>query len=178
MSTDIDNTTWQSIVEDNYREIYDYAARFLGNRHDAEDAVQETFLRAYRTWSGPVEDIRKWLFRIVRNLCVDKRRRFKRWITSLRHVSSSQPEADSPEDSSFLIVRHLNLLPERQREVFILRHWHGFSTEETARLLGLTSGTVKSHLFRAVEQLKESLAGATTESDTESLYKMNERSLK
>ena len=68
--------------------------------------------------------------------------------------------ATNPSQSELGMTLHklVARLSQRQREVFILRHWHGFSTEETAEQLGLNCGTVKSHLKRAIDHLKHELA--------------------
>jgi RNA polymerase sigma factor (sigma-70 family) len=100
--------------------------------------------------------MRFFLFRSARNTFYDRFRSLKRLF---KFQNSQAQEVPEVKDASLKLVltELIEELPDRQKEVFILRHWHGFSTEETANLTGLNPGTVKSHLSRAIDKLKTGL---------------------
>lgn len=145
---------WQEIVEAHYADIYAYAFRFLGSKDEAEDLTQDVFLKAWLVLERGdlIPEIRPWLFVIARNRCIDKKRWWKRWLGFLSSTQPAEPEAFEASEFNTDI---LQTLPKRQREIFILRHWHDFSTAQTANLLGISEGAVKSQLKKAVESLKK-----------------------
>jgi RNA polymerase sigma-70 factor, ECF subfamily len=149
---------WNELVAEYYQDIYLFALKFLGAPEEAEDAVQETFLRAYKAKHrfSDNDAVRGWLYKIVRNVCIDRRRWWKR-RKSRHNEASSLHQTVEPGEPAIMLNTLLQELPARQREIFILRHWHEFSTIETAELLGISSGSVKSHLKRAVNKMKELL---------------------
>ncbi|MCB0310990.1 MAG: sigma-70 family RNA polymerase sigma factor, partial [Bdellovibrionales bacterium] len=84
----------------------------------------------------------------------------RRWIKRLRNFLGTRPEPHEPAPQSELALtlqKLIRQLPTQQRTVFILRHLHGFSTRETSELLGVTEGTIKTQLKRAVDKLRHSL---------------------
>lgn len=154
------NTTpsleWEKIIEDFYEPIYRFALHMVGKKDEALDIVQETFYKALKGKDSLSnnESVRAWLYQIARNLIIDRGRWWKRWGFS----SAALPEQhyDAPMEQQIIVkeVLHAILkLPVRQREVFTLRNLHGFSTSETAHLLQMSEGTVKSHLHRAIGAL-------------------------
>ena len=150
--------TWDELISAHYAKIYQFAFRYLGNAAEAEDVTQEVFLRAYelRGESLGRSQLRTWLYTVARNRCIDHHRSLRRWAALLPALSGTRPSVSSAEGSD-LVQKLVSGLPRKQREVFILRHWHGFSTKDTAEVVGVTEGTVKSQLTRAVERLKKSL---------------------
>lgn len=154
--------------------IYNLALRYLGNREDAMDASQETFLRMFRFLSGFQEDssFSTWLYRICVNVCKDQlARRARRNEQPLEY-------GDGEEDSSpmeipderydpvrlaegreqrRILTEAIDRLPLPQREMILLRDIRGLSYEEIGQVLSLESGTVKSRLFRARESLRKKL---------------------
>ena len=156
---------WDEIVQELQAPIYRYCMHLLRSSADAEDATQDSFLKAYRAENQPpnLPEMRLWLFTIARNVCLDRLRWWKRSPLSFLNSDSTptsggfeQPGHQS--DLKFILQRVLAELPKRQYEVFVLRHWHGFSTEETATLLGIDSGSVKSHLKRSIDRLRRELS--------------------
>ena len=143
----------------------------LRDPFEAEEVEQEVFLkmfRQYQTQSRP-EDWGAWLTRVTVNACHDRRRSawWKWWRSSngayreMEHQSRDRtPEQELlGREELARIWRSFGELSPRQREVFALRHVEGWSTEEVAKVLGLSSGSVKRHLFRAVCQLRKTLGG-------------------
>ena len=140
----------------------------LGDADDAQDVCQEVFLKLHRALQESSEPVRwdAWLTTVTVNACRDQRRsRWWRWFRT--HESLDDDDiADhrfGPEQAALdgetrrRIWRALRALPDRQREVFALRQLDGCSTEETAALLDLSTGSVKQHLFRAIRQLRQAL---------------------
>ena len=146
------------------------------NEQDAEDLTQEAFLRAFQkldTFRGD-SSFYTWFYRILVNVCLDGRRRRKRWrqvFLPWQHDSTEKglspeerpdPEAHerslkaiSEKQLSRDIRKSLKSLPEKQRMAFQLKALHGMSIQEIARIMGTAEGTVKSHLFRATHFLRE-----------------------
>lgn len=156
---------WANFVEQYYEGILSYAVQFLRNRAEAEDVTQDVFLRAQQhlMTGAKIHNERHWIYSIVRNICIDRSRWWKRWKLSAfdEGVMPHGGVQNGGDMELKHIIQHLVAkLPIRQREVFILRHWHGFSTEETAELLSLDAGTVKTHLSRSIAKLKAELGDA------------------
>jgi RNA polymerase sigma-70 factor (ECF subfamily) len=153
------------------RPVYSLIYRMIGNAEDAGDLVQETFLRAYGALATFRQDASflTWLYKIASNLSIDQMRaRKSKGALSLdvELEEGREPAADrhaSPEETvvrgavSDIVQKAVMNLPERYRTVVVMRHLHGMSIEEIAETTSLPSGTVKTHLFRAREMLRERL---------------------
>lgn len=145
----------------------------LRDPEEAKDVVQDVFMQAYaaQTQSRAPGDWAAWLTRVAINACHDRRR--AGWWTRFRRSSARIEEiplaaADpSPADRALSeeTRRHIWLafdkLPDRQRQVFVLRYIEDLSTAEVAATLGLSPGSVKRHLFRAIRRLRVTLRGAS-----------------
>ena len=133
---------------------YRVAYRVLGDRDEAADIAAETLARAYARW-GRVEDgAPAWVSTVAGRAAVDV---VRRRITARRYLRRSRPAHASSDDSPELrldLQRALLALPVRQREVVVLRHLADRSEAETARALGLSPGTVKSHSSRGLAALR------------------------
>jgi RNA polymerase sigma-70 factor, ECF subfamily len=135
------------------------AYNHLGNIGDAEDAVQETFLKVHRaatTYSGEAS-FSTWLYRILVNTCYDMLRRRRRRTDDValedELLQRSGPRVD---DEKRLTLRKLLLsLPEQRRSVFTLFEIEGLSHAEIAAILGITEGNSKWILFSTKKQLQE-----------------------
>lgn len=139
--------------------IFRYAYRMLGNRSDAEDATAETFLRVLRRAGELRADgaFRTWLFRITRNLCIDKMRQHK--------LLELQPDTQyaSPEDRTALkitVQQALSDLQPEYREPLILCDLEDISAKEAAEILKITVPALKSRLYRGRRALRDKLGGA------------------
>jgi RNA polymerase sigma-70 factor (ECF subfamily) len=148
------------------------ARSIVGTRQDAEDVVQDAFLRAYRARDRFKPDAKPqtWLKRIVINRAIDVRRRKKtrREAPDASDTLASgglSPEARASSSERSRIVRQaIDNLPEHQREVLWLRELSGLSYREIAERLGLARGTVESRVIRGREALRQSL-GALLRAD-------------
>lgn len=169
-----DQLAFAQLVERYTGAVYNQAYRMLGNTHDAEDAVQEIFLKAY-TRLETFDSSRRfvaWLLTIGSNHCIDRlRRRRYTWLT-LDDVAFWLPSTHpNPERNALdnerreTIQQALQALPEHYRTVMILRYWHDMAYSEIAEITELTESTVKTRLHRGRKMLIEALG-----SDGEALW--------
>lgn len=138
--------------------IYRYLLARTGNRAEAEDLTQETFLRAYRalhTYQPRGLPFLAWLLRIARNAAIDAGRRatVERTRFSALHPPSL-PTQESIDDQLLLEQLLRRLSPEKQ-ELLALRFAAGLSTGEIAALLGKSEGAIRKQLFRIIRELRE-----------------------
>ncbi|HMQ30745.1 MAG TPA: sigma-70 family RNA polymerase sigma factor [Chloroflexaceae bacterium] len=158
--------------------VFNQAYRMLADAHEAEDAVQEVFLRAYRRLDtyDPTRRLVTWLLSIGSNYCIDRLRRRRGGWLDLDEVAfwlpsaEPGPEARALRDEGRLAVqRALQRLPDTYRSVTVLRYWHDLSYLEIAEAMGLTEATVKTRLHRARKLIAEALAaeGGPTRWDAE-----------
>jgi len=160
------------------RRIYLLCLRMLRSGDEADSATQDVFVKAYRALkrqktqgNGNIENPDKWLTRVAINTCVD-RLRSRKWLFWRKRVSYEDEQAifrSTPEkglnQENVIHAMEINLrlavaldkLSTRQRSVFVLRHQEGYSLEEIARILELDIGTVKAHMARAIQKLREEL---------------------
>ncbi len=156
-----DHAAFGQLVRAYERPVYNLTLRMLGDPEEAEDAAQETFLRAY-TRLATYEPSRKfvnWLLSIASHYCIDRlRRRIRAPQVSLEDPLPPQwlaSEEDRPdrvmtEKQERELVRHiLESLPPDYRASIILRYWYDMSYEEIAAATGATESAVKSRLHRA-----------------------------
>jgi len=161
------------LVEAHSEKLLGLAWRLVGRRDEAEEIVQEAFLRLFRTLPSFRGDSRlgTWLFRTVSRLAIDhlRREQLKRRIFFFRSGAPEQADpmdlaadpAASPQDrllareTAERLMRTLNRLPPQQKAVFVLRHQEERPLKEIAATLGLEEGTVKTHLHRAVGRLRQ-----------------------
>ncbi len=170
--TKSDLNSYDCLVKRYQKQVYNLALHTLGNSEDAGDVVQETFLRAYNKLHTFRQDASflTWLYKIASNLCIDQiRARNSRSALSLDVETGEgrEPVAESRTSNPENIVVRNNLqeiiqrevlqLPERYRMVIVMRHLQDMSVEEIARILEIPDGTVKTHLFRGREMLRERL---------------------
>ena len=158
-----DNEQFEIVVRRYERELMGHALALLGNREDALDAVQETFLRAFKALASFTAGRRfyPWLYGILRNVCTDMHRR-KAKEDEYRNIAWKPEEVCSGlagiDERIQLIWKTLGRLSQEQREIIVLRHLEGKRYEEISELLEIASGTVMSRLSRARAKLKELLS--------------------
>jgi RNA polymerase sigma-70 factor (ECF subfamily) len=177
-----DESAFTSLVESYRRELQVHCYRMLGSLEDAEDVVQETFLRAWRkrdTFRGR-SSFRAWLYGIATNACLDALQRRPRvapkedsippaevpWLQPYPDellegvpANDAEPEAElvAKETIELAFIAAIQLLPPRQRAVLISRDVLGWSAAETAALLGVSVAAANSALQRARATMKERL---------------------
>jgi RNA polymerase sigma-70 factor, ECF subfamily len=153
------------------------AYRFLRDVGEADCAAQETFLRAYQSLDSFREGstFETWLTRICINWCKDRLKR--RRLVLYFHQAPRRDNEDTEEPAEFVpnrepsperrtagreirerLRRALDALSPRQRSIFVMKHFEEMSIPEIAEVTGLDAGTIKSHLFRAAQKMRERLA--------------------
>ncbi|MDH5731983.1 MAG: RNA polymerase sigma factor, partial [Gammaproteobacteria bacterium] len=151
-----------------------------GNQDDALDIVQDAMVKLCDKYAAnPQEEWPPLFYRILQNKIFDWHRRSKirnqiiRWLPGVKDMEQDNDfEFDAPDlsnnDPSQLLehqraFQHLEIvlhqLPLRQQQAFMLRSWEGLSVEETAKVLGCSEGSVKTHLSRAMNKIKEQMEG-------------------
>ena len=165
-----DVNAFEDLVSACEKNAYNLALRMLGNAQDAEDVVQEAFLKAYRSLPEFRLDSRfsVWFYRIVSNLCLDLlRRKGRRGEQSLtvEDEDGEESQLELPDErfepaallerklTREAVRRGLGALPPEYRQILLLRELEGLSYEEIGRVLSLEEGTVKSRIFRARKRL-------------------------
>jgi len=157
------------------RKVYGVALRLLRDVGEAECVAQEAFLKAYQALPGfrGGATFETWVTRIAVNACRDRLKR-KRLVLYFHQTAPREDEDEGPRDLAIsedptpdrlLLAREIRArvlaalahLSPRQRTVFSLKHFEERSIPEIAEILGLDSGTVKSHLFRASQKLRRRL---------------------
>ena len=164
-----DEDAFRVLVERHSRGVYHLAYRMTGKPEDAEDVVQETFVRVYRQL-GRFEaraNFSTWLYRIGFNCAIDyMRARPHREIgeapDTLERLSG-QSDGPATDDLVYAgeigerVQSALNALSEQERAAFLMRHYHGHSIEEICQALDLKTNAAKHSIFRAVRKMRVAL---------------------
>ncbi len=174
LARDGDSEAFRSLVERHSRAVYRLAYRMTGSQQDAEDVVQETFLKAYKQL-GRFEsraNFSTWLHRIAVNCSIDlirsrPRRETAHDAADLEHVGSVADAGDRPGTSperlmlstevQDRITAAMGSLSAMERGAFVLRHFEGRSIEEISTSLGLKTNAAKHSIFRAVRKMRAAL---------------------
>ena len=168
-----DSDAFRVLTERHGRTLFRLAFRMTGNEQDAEDVVQESFLRAYRQLGKFDEraSFGTWLYRIVANCSLDLVRSKKR---RSEHIAQADPEMDDPVatlpsgdptpermalsgEVRERVAEAMNELSATERTAFVLRHFEGMCIEEVSRVLECQPGAAKHSVFRAVQKLRRAL---------------------
>lgn len=174
-----DQRAFRELVERYKKKVYYLALDMAGNPVDAEDISQEVFLKVYRSFATFRKGARlgSWLYRVTYNASIDHLRRrgaspepVPDEILELRGRSGAGfLQSDVPEPSAILeagqlqerITRALEKVSPQEKAVFLLRHYEDLMLKDIASSLGLSIGSVKSYLFRAVRKIQKELGPAT-----------------
>lgn len=164
-----DQAAFGELVQLHQNAVYNLAYRILGNRVEAEDAAQETFLRAYANLDryDMARPFRTWLLSITSNFCIDRlRRRRLKWLSideplpprTVLHSEEIEPEAAAIASERTALIQSLlaELSPEHRAAV-VLHYWYDYSYQEIAEMLRTTESAIKSRLFRARQTLAAKL---------------------
>lgn len=159
-----DNAALDEIMRIHEDRVFSVCLRIMNDRERALDATQDTFLTVFRKaeqFKGN-SALGTWIYRIAVNTCYDQIRRAKRQRTEVlpEHVDPSDPSAEEALESAALrpeILQALETIPVEFRAAVILSDIEGISLPETAQILGVPVGTVKSRLFRGRRLLAKRL---------------------
>ncbi len=179
MSDRPSSTQFDRVIAQNYKRVYAVIYRLLGDRQEAEDLTQDTFVNAYRAWDDfrGESQVYTWLYRIAVNLTKNRlermgRRRQLHGYSLDEPVESSEGDqrqrhvedwSQAPEhltantELGELIANYVTQLRQDYKEVIILRDYEDLSYEEIGEVLGCSLQAVKSRLFRARSDLREKL---------------------
>jgi len=165
---------FRALVERHSRPLFRLAYRMTGNEHDAEDLVQETFLRAYKqlhSFDGRAA-FGTWLYRIATNCALDLLRSRKTraevaapagdndefdWLAQAAAHDPSPERLTLSSQIAGLLGPALGKLTEMERAAFVLRHYEGCDIEQVASALGVKQNAAKHTVLRAVQKLRRSL---------------------
>lgn len=155
------------------RRVLQLAHQLLNDHRDAEDVYQDVFVNVFRKLPSFrfESEFSTWLYRIVVNHCINFRKRRTRRTAVEQYAvahddeTAIQFEDARPDPERELINQELGeqisagiaTLSEKQRAVFVLRHFHGHKLQDIARILNTAEGTVKNYLFRATQHLQKRL---------------------
>jgi RNA polymerase sigma-70 factor (ECF subfamily) len=155
-----DRYAFEELFYRHHRQLYRLAMVTSRSPEDAADALQDAMLKAHRSAPSFRHDsaVSSWLYRIVVNACLDRLRRHKAYPTAALeddacHVGDPAPRVET----AIVVERALMRLPIEQRAAVIAIDMQGYSVAETARLLGIAEGTVKSRCSRARAKLADVL---------------------
>ena len=173
-----DRDAYRVLVERHSHSVFRLAYRMTGNRHDAEEVVQEAFLRGYQKLGqfAARANFGTWVYRIAANYAIDRMRQRQK-ENALREtprvedregtendpVNRVPDEAPTPErltqslELRKQMERALAALSEAERTAFVMRHWEGCGIEEIAGVLKSSSSAAKNTVFRAVQKLRHAL---------------------
>jgi len=174
-----DREGFRQLVDRHSRPLFRLAYRMTGNEHDAEDVVQEAFLRAYRRLDGFEErsQVGSWLYRIAANCAYDLLRARQRQEDrfedegepgTLADLASAEPGPDRLALAGEVRKRvdvALARMTARERSAFVLRHFEGMSIEEIGTTLGMDRSATKQSILRGVRKVRlvlAALAGAVS----------------
>jgi len=173
-----DRDAFRVLVERHSPNVFRLAFRMTGNQHDAEEVVQEAFLRAYQKLSqfAARANFGTWVYRIAANYAIDRMRQRKSedanrepaprasedgvQIDAMSFVPDSAPNPERLAQSEQLaehMRRALQQLTPAERTAFVMRHWGGSGIEEIAEALKSSSSAAKNTIFRSVQKLRRAL---------------------
>jgi len=161
-----DDKAFENLVETYQRPVFSLCYRMLGNSNDAEDAAQESFIRAYRYLKryDPDRSFATWLLSITSHYCIDCMRRRRLLTVSTDALPADIiPDHGTPDpekelhnqEKRALIQDLMKDLKPIDRSVVVLRYWHDCSEVEIAETLGITISAVKSRLYRSRKTLAD-----------------------
>jgi RNA polymerase sigma-70 factor (ECF subfamily) len=164
-----DRLAFKAIVTLYQQKVFLLAYSILRNKEDAMDIVQETFLRLYQKLKAyeREKNFQAWLLQMAKNLCIDyyrknysKRREFESAadIGQLNLAADDRSNNPTSSDLRQVFSRCLEKLGNRQRLVFVMKHYNGLHYQEIAQILNISVGTVKSLHFKAVQNLRNLLS--------------------
>jgi len=167
-----DHRACQELVERHLPPLHRYAVRLLGNITEAEDAIQDTFLKVWQNasqWQPGKARVTTWLHTIARNVCIDKLRKSKPFseveMTELPAATPGPQDVTAISSEAAIIFESLGLLPEKQRSAIVLCHYQGFSNRDAAEILNVSVDALESLLARGRRKLKQTLVETDEDQD-------------
>ncbi len=163
LARDGDEAAWEGIMRQHQEVVFRLAYLRLGDPDEAEDAAQETFIRAYQALHrfDTTKPLRPWLLQIALNLVRNRQRSLGRYLAALQRWAQTDPYPDqeiedvaSDRQDSSMLWQAVKRLSQRDQEVIYLRYFLELPIDEAAESLAIPTGTVKSRLHRALKRLE------------------------
>ena len=157
--------TFEKIARLITADIVNITYRYVGNVEDAKDICQEVLLKIYKQLKSfrGASKVSTWIYRITVNSSIDFLRRRKKNVSLEEAITKSDNSADKMlehienKDIHQRVKESLKKLPLRQKNVIILKHYEGLKIKEISKVLGCSESSVKTHLTRAVKNLKKEM---------------------
>lgn len=171
-----DSTAWNALVQAHREPVFRFAYLLLHDPAEAEDAAQETFVRAYRAFDSFDADrrLQPWLFGIAANVARNRKRSLGRYAAAVQRFISRRTPAQQPVEQrtearleAETLWRAVRRLKQADQAVLYLRYFLDLSVQETAESLDVAPGTVKSRTFRALDRLRAVIREEFPELETE-----------
>ena len=152
----------EHLVEAQQRRLFLIALSIVRDPSEAEDAVQESFLLAWRKWDALRDETKRqqWLTTICVRHCLRRRRGLLRWRLADPDTTTAAAEHVRFEGRLVDLDRAQAALSRQQRAALVLGYQYGYSADQSAELMGLAPGTVRSHLARALATLRKEMSDA------------------
>ncbi|MCU0419246.1 MAG: sigma-70 family RNA polymerase sigma factor [Cyclobacteriaceae bacterium] len=159
-----DRQAFRSIVEQYQGFLYAVAYRYFGHAEEAEDAVQETFIKVWKNLSRyrPEVKLSTWLYKILVNHCMDMFKstaqrgwRSQQELSAARHLPAYEAKEWEYREAMDLVTEAASHLPEKQKWVFVLRDLQGLNVREVGGIMDLGEDRVKSNLYHARKKVSE-----------------------
>lgn len=159
-----DETAWETLVGQYQEAAFRLAYLLMGDADEAKDVAQEAFIRAFRALGrfDTSRPFRPWLLSIVTNLARNRQRAIGRYLAALRRVILTEPEATTNDQhetgdkrQTHILWQAVQKLNPNDREIIYLRYFMELAEAETAAILEIAPGTVKSRLHRALKRLQD-----------------------
>jgi len=160
-----DRSAFGTVTQQYQKKVFLLAYSYFGNKDDALDIVQETFLRLYQKahMYQKGRNFQNWLLQIAKNLCTDyyrrsygkeKALRSEETLENIGSVIQGNSHDNASSDLRAILSHCLKKLSERQRLIFVMKHYNQLQYNEIAQILNVALGTVKSLHFKAVQNLR------------------------
>ncbi len=166
-----DRVHYDELYRTHHARVLRLCRLFLSDPHEADDVAQEVFVKLFQAQQSDDRPVAwgPWISRVAVNACLDRRRsgwwkwwreRHEEFVEAELPTGAATPEQEALRNETRLRVwRCFRRLSARQQQVFVLRHLEGWSTEEVAQTLGVNAGSIKRHLYRAVQHMRRELRG-------------------
>jgi RNA polymerase sigma-70 factor, ECF subfamily len=158
-----DHAAWEALLQEHIQPVFRLAYLMIGDADEAEDLAQETFIHAFRAFDrfDPERQLRPWLLRITANLAHNRRRSIRRYLAAVSRVlwgaaetNQALAERSAEQWEAQTLWHAVRQLKHNDQEIIYLRYFLELSEAETADILQIATGTVKSRHSRALTRLR------------------------
>jgi len=149
---------YNEAVKNYYSNLYRYLTKFIWDKHIVKDLIQDCYLKLWQHRDRvDFTKVKSWLFTTAHNAMIDYVNRNKRNIITTQAIFEDIPSQPQTKELREIIDKAIDLLPELQRSIILLRDLEGYEYKEIGEMLGISESQVKVYLFRARKKIKEKL---------------------